>query len=86
MIETPREAEKPPAGDRLPAVVFLYDPRTGAVGWEMPTPGVPLPALIAGLEMCKVFLCHQVLQQAQVRQRQGVVLPDGSPPPPQFRG
>jgi hypothetical protein len=68
---------KPPveAGPE-PCVVIVFDPKKGMFGHKF-TAGVPIPGLVNHLELIKAQLVMSQLQG--MRQKPGLLLPDGSP-------
>jgi hypothetical protein len=69
------------APEPRPALVFEYDPQTGAVGWKVEG-RFPLPPLVNALELAKAVFVGQQLAGAARGRPSGLVLPDGTPAPP----
>ena len=73
-ILTPPE-QAPDPGPQ-PCLVIVYDPKTGLLGHKFLSSCL-IPALVNHLEVIKAQLVHG--QLAQIRQKPGLVLADGTP-------
>lgn len=74
-ILTPPE-QAPDPGPQ-PCLVIVYDPKNGFFGHNMNLRGCPIPGIVNHLEIVKAQLI--TAQLSQMRQKPGLVLPDGSP-------
>lgn len=68
---TPPEAPEP-----FPCLMIVFDPKTGFFGHKL-MPGAPVSGLVNHLEIVKFQLVSN--QMAAMRQKPGLLLPDGSP-------